>query len=103
MLRRLAYSHAAARDFTAILRFISQRSCDDRAGLRYVQLLREQCQKLAELRGTLGRPRDELAPGLRSFPFQGYVILFRYEPDRLLIVNVVEGRRDLAAFLGKGG
>lgn len=54
---------------------------------------------LAELTGTLGRPRDSLSPGLRSFPCRGYLILFRYEADRLLVVDVVEGHRDIPALL----
>lgn len=59
--------------------------------------LRRQCRKLADLPGTLGRPRPELFVGLRSFAHRGYVILFRYEPGLLVVVNVVEGHRDIDA------
>jgi plasmid stabilization system protein ParE len=57
--------------------------------LRFVQRLRAQCAKLAVLPGTLGRPRDEVRPGIRSFAYRGYIILFRYEADCVRIVSIV--------------
>lgn len=96
-MRRLAYTRAAVRDFAAILNYISQKSGKSELAVRHVEALRAQCQHLAALPGVLGRPRDSLSPGLRSFPYRGYVILFRYEPERLLVVNVIEGHRDIAA------
>jgi toxin ParE1/3/4 len=68
---------------------------------RFVIRLRAQCRRLAELSTTLGRPRPELRPGLRTFPFRGYVIVFRYSGEVLEIVNIVEGHRDIEAMLRK--
>jgi plasmid stabilization system protein ParE len=50
----------------------------------------------------LGRQRDEdLAPGLRSFPADDYVIIHRIkENDVILILHVVHGSRDIAALFG---
>jgi toxin ParE1/3/4 len=64
---------------------------------RFVDRLRAQCRHIAELPATIGRPGPELMPGLRSFLFQGYLILFRYNDEILDIVNIVEGHRDIAA------
>ena len=46
-----------------------------------------------------GRPReDDLGPGLRSFPAEGYVIFYRVEDDVAVILHVLHGSRDIAAF-----
>lgn len=49
----------------------------------------------------LGRRRDnDLRPGLRSFSVGEYVILYRVESDKaVLILRVIHGRRDLPALL----
>ena len=43
----------------------------------------------------LGRSREELAPGLRSFPFGRYVIFYEVIPDGIAIARVLHGARDL--------
>jgi len=42
-----------------------------------------------------GRSRDELAPGLRSFPTGSYLIFYRVIPDGVEIVRVLHGSRDI--------
>ena len=50
----------------------------------------------------IGRRRDEdLRPGLRSFPADDYIILYRIEADAVLILHVVHGSRNLKALLGE--
>lgn len=61
-----------------------------------------QCAKLAALPGVLGRARPELRPDIRSFAFRGYVIFFRYRGDRLEVVSVLEGHRDIDAHFSDG-
>ncbi len=61
-------------------------------------MLRAQCKKLAMLPGSLGRARPELRRDMRSFAIKGYVIFFRYEGQKLEVVNVLHGQRDQAAF-----
>jgi plasmid stabilization system protein ParE len=95
---RLVYLASARRDFGAILAYITRESGHLSVGRGFVELLRQQCRKLASLPGTLGRPRPELRTDVRSFPFKGYVIFFRYEGDTLEIVNVLEGHRDIDAY-----
>jgi len=51
-------------------------------------------QLLAE-QPRLGRSREELAPGLRSFPFGRYVIFYEVIPDGIAVVRVLHGARDL--------
>ena len=48
-------------------------------------------------RPNMGRLRDELADGLRSFPVGRYVIFYRPIPKGIEIVRVLHGARDLDA------
>jgi toxin ParE1/3/4 len=44
----------------------------------------------------VGRPRDELRPGLRSAPYKPYIVFFSYHDDEAVeIVRVLHGARDL--------
>jgi len=47
----------------------------------------------------MGRPRPELAPGLRSFPVGRYIILYQTLPDGIEIIRVLHSARDLDALL----
>jgi plasmid stabilization system protein ParE len=94
---RLVYLAAARRDFEDIFKFIARRSGSVKTGRDFVDTLRQECRKLASLPGTLGRGRPELHADIRSFPFRGYVIFFRYGPNTFEVVNVIEGHRDLIA------
>jgi toxin ParE1/3/4 len=44
---------------------------------------------------AMGRRRDELRPGLRSFPVGTYVAFYRIVGDVVEIVRVLHGRRDI--------
>ncbi len=50
----------------------------------------------------MGRKRDgDLAPGLRSFPAEGYIIVHCLEEDDIVaILHVVAANRDVRALLG---
>ncbi len=98
-MRRLIYSVAAQRDIGDLAEFAADIAEDDRVAKALVAKLDAQCRKLAGLPGTLGRPRNEVRRGLRSFPFDGYVIYFHY-PDQttLQVVNVLSAKQDIDDF-----
>jgi toxin ParE1/3/4 len=51
-----------------------------------------------------GRPRDDLAPGLRTVPFERRaVIVYRIAVEALEITNMFHGGRDYAALYRPGG
>jgi toxin ParE1/3/4 len=59
---------------------------------------------LASLHGTLallartpgmGRGRDDLRPGHRSFPVGNFLIFYRAAADGIEIVRILDGRRDI--------
>jgi toxin ParE1/3/4 len=97
-VRQLVYLASARRDFSGILDYITRESGSLAIGRGFVDVLRNQCKKLASLPGTLGRPRPELRPDIRSFAFKGYVIFFRYQGEVFEVVNVLEGHRDIITY-----
>lgn len=97
MTRRLVYLASARADLLAILRYITAESGSSATAERFTASLRAKCRQLAELPGQLGRPRPELLPDVRSFVHGGYVIFFRYQGDRLEIIDILEGHRDVDA------
>lgn len=47
----------------------------------------------------LGKKREEIKPGLRSFPKAEHIVFYRILKNRLRIVRVLHGSRDLPRFL----
>ena len=62
----------------------------------FIDLIDEKFQNLSRQPG-LGRRREELAAGLRSFPVGRYVIFYLQVQDCLRIVRVLHGARDFDA------
>jgi toxin ParE1/3/4 len=49
----------------------------------------------------MGRARDDLRPGLRSFPVGQYVIIYTIEDEDVGILHVFHGRQDIDGRLGQ--
>jgi len=96
-VRRVRYLASARRDLGDIQDYITQTSGSLAVGEKFAATLRAQCKKLAGLASTLGRPRPEIRADLRSFPFKGYIIFFRYRDDVFEVVNILEGHRDVGS------
>jgi len=62
----------------------------------FVDLIDQKFQELAR-HPNMGRARDELAEGLRSFPVGRHVIFYRVVPEGVEIVRILHGSRDLNA------
>lgn len=52
---------------------------------------------LLAARPMMGRARDELAPGVRSFPFGRYVVVYAPLDDGIDVIRVLHGARDIDA------
>jgi toxin ParE1/3/4 len=48
----------------------------------------------------LGRARDDLRSGLRSYPAGRYVIIYQIKSEDVLILRILHGRRDIDDILG---
>lgn len=62
---------------------------------RWVEQLDQQLYLLST-QPMLGRARDELSPGIRSFPFGRYVLFYEPLPDGIDLVRVLHAARDLS-------
>ena len=78
--------------------YIAESSGSAALGEAFARKLRDQCHKLASFDATVGRARPELRADIRSFPYKGYVIFFRYAGDRFEVVNILEGHRDVEGY-----
>lgn len=73
-----------------------------RAADRWIDQLDEQFGLLAS-QPLMGRSRDELAPGLRSFPFGRYVIFYEPIEGGIDVVRLLHSARDVDAQFGDPG
>lgn len=64
------------------------------AAVRMLGRFDEAIGRLGDFPG-LGPSRDELRPGLRSFPVGDYVLLYRVVEGGIEVVRVIHGARDL--------
>src|SRR5579862_8905173 len=46
----------------------------------------------------MGRHREDLSPGLRSFPVGSYVIVYMIDGEDVSILHVFHGSRDIESF-----
>lgn len=96
-MSQLRYLAQARDDLIHIKRYITRESGSQSTAVQFTEKIREQCRKLADLPGKMGRLRPELGENLRSFPYGNYVIFFMYNDDCLEIVTILEGHRDIEA------
>jgi toxin ParE1/3/4 len=93
----LRYRPAALADLEGIFRGVLQVSASPVVARRYVERIQARCRRIT-LVPLAGRPRDDLAPGLRSVPFERRaVIIYRILEETVEITNIFHGGRDYAA------
>lgn len=88
----------ARRDVLDIWRYIAQDN--EAAADRFVDLSVRHFQRLGE-NPRIGRRRDELRSGYRSFPVGAYLIFYRVASPGVCIMHVVHWRRDLKAYFSR--
>ena len=49
----------------------------------------------------MGRRRDDIRSGLKSFPKGHHIVFYRILPERIRIVRILHSRRDLTRAFGK--
>lgn len=99
-MRRATFLASVRADLLDILAYVAETSGSLAVAQAFVSELRAQCHKLAALQATVGRARPDLRADIRSFPYKGYVIFFRYHAGRFEVVNILEGHRDVEGFFG---
>jgi toxin ParE1/3/4 len=64
---------------------------------KYLSELQRRFQWLAE-HPNIGRARDEIGKGFRSYPHGAHVIFYLIEADRIAIIGVPHGSMDIEAY-----
>ena len=82
----------ATSDLTEIWSYIADDSTANADA--FIDKLYETIQMLAN-QSRAGRRREELAPGILSFPFGRYIIFYRASQDAIEIIRVLHGARDI--------
>lgn len=90
----LHFARTALMDLESIRDYISRDSTAE--AQRWVETIIRTCQRIRR-HPQLGRPREELAPGLRSLLVGRYYVYDRIEPRRIAIVRVLSGYREIGA------
>jgi toxin ParE1/3/4 len=85
-------SQQAEKDLEDLWVYIAQR--DEIAADRQVARLLDRFPMFAQF-PNMGRTRDELLPGLRSFPVKPYIVFYIIHPERVEIVRVLHQSQDL--------
>jgi toxin ParE1/3/4 len=92
---KIIVSAEADSDLLHILNYLAAR--DQAAAVALAGLFNTKFENFGFRFPFIGRERSILARGLRSVVAENYVIFYRAERERILIVRVVDGRRDIEA------
>ena len=97
--RRVRWSRLAKGYLADLIAYIEEASGSIGVALNYADRLEARCLRIGEA-PLSGRNRDDLAPGLRSVPFERSAIVFYVvEADQVLIASVFRRGRDYEAVL----
>ena len=91
-MKRLLLSPSARSDLISIREYIA--SENKRAANRVIREIKARFTTLLRF-PELGRRRDELRKGLRSFPVKKYVVFYFVTGDRVRIVRVLHGSQNI--------
>ncbi len=91
---KLAIRPQGLLDLDDIFDYIAENNLD--RAIAFIRKLHEQMEKLA-VSPSIGRRRDELQLGLRSFPYGNYLIFYIPLNNGIEVVRVLNGARDIEA------
>jgi toxin ParE1/3/4 len=98
MAHRLAPQARA--ELSNIWTYIARESGSLTAADGVVDAITERFYLLAQF-PYMGRARNDLRPGLRSFPVGQHVIIYAIEDEDVQILHVFHGRQDIEGKLGE--
>ncbi|MER8723113.1 type II toxin-antitoxin system RelE/ParE family toxin [Mesorhizobium sp. M0195] len=105
MIQRLAVvlNESALIDLESIAAYILDNGGSENIANSFVDRIKVRCGNIGNApRG--GRPRDDIAPGLRTVPFEhSAIIAYIVGDDLVRIVNIFYGGRDYEVLMRDGG
>ncbi len=97
-MARIIRTPEALNDLAEIWEYIGANNPD--AADRLLDNINDKVKLIAES-PYIGREREELAPGIRSFPAGRYLIFYRPIADGIEIVRVLHGSRDVDTIISE--
>lgn len=91
------FTDEAERDLEAIGDHIALDN-PERAG-SFIRELRERCRSLADMPARFPLVDRYAASGIRRCLHGGYLIFYRIEPERVVVLHILHGARDYGAML----
>ena len=91
-MARYFFTIPAKQDTKEIVRYIAQFNPDSAKRLK--EAIKQQCKFLADF-PSMGRSREQLEVGLRSFLVEDYLIFYRVVSGNIEVVRIVSGYRDI--------
>jgi toxin ParE1/3/4 len=91
---KIVFSEDADNDLLNILDYLSQRNRS--AARALAELFNSKIETLSHF-PFIGRDRSIFLPRMRSIVAENYVVFYRLERDHVLIVRILDGRRDIDA------
>ncbi|MET0395969.1 MAG: type II toxin-antitoxin system RelE/ParE family toxin [Longimicrobiaceae bacterium] len=89
----------AARQYLAEIAKYYRANAGKAAAHRTISRILDKFRLIAETPGTIGQRRNEIEPGLRSFPAPPHVIYFRFAGETVEVARVLHGKRELRSNL----
>lgn len=87
-----SFSDEALEDINSICEYIARQNA--KAASRIFDAIRERCKTVASF-PNIGKSYSWLAPNLRGFVVENYIIFYYPRKDGIDVVKVVSGYRDL--------
>jgi toxin ParE1/3/4 len=98
-MTRVRLSSKAQTDLDDIWIYIAKDSLTNAD--KFIDRLLETVQKILSTAPLAGRQRDELGEGLRSLPFERYMVFYRVENSAVEIGRILHSARDIEAVFGE--
>lgn len=98
-MKRRIISQLAIKDLEEIVDYLSIENIE--TGEKFIDEFEKKCLYLAKF-PNVGRRYDDIKPSLRGLPLAGYIIFYRIVKDRVEIIRVVSGYRDLESLFREG-
>jgi len=86
-------SDPASRDLQAISEY-TQSEWGAKQKMLYLNLMSKSFKTLSRS-GNIGKPRNEIVPGLYSYSVKKHVVYFRETEEEFVIIRILHGRMDM--------
>ncbi|MGB3652786.1 MAG: type II toxin-antitoxin system RelE/ParE family toxin [Rivularia sp. (in: cyanobacteria)] len=90
-----SFSDQAIQDLDEICEYIARRN--SKAASKLFDDIRKKCKLIADF-PNMGKSYEKLAPNLRGFVVDEYIVFYYPKEDGINVTRVVSGYRDLESF-----